>query len=135
MSTDRPPEGAHFRLAGPLEVRRVPSTGSAFRKPGLRGLLTGALIALPIFAHAQEPAADAAAQGKQVYNRNCARCHGYELVNPGTTFDLRFFPPDDKGRFLNSVKTGKNAMPAWGDVFSDPEIETLWAYIMATQPR
>lgn len=107
----------------------------AFHTPGLRGLLAGALIALPSFVHAQQATTEPAVQGKQIYNQNCARCHGHGLVNPGTTFDLRVFPPDEKERFLHSVKAGKNAMPAWGDKFSTAEIETLWAYIMATQPR
>ena len=45
------------------------------------------------------------------------------------TPDLRRFP-DDKARFFNTVKSGKNSrMPPWGDILSDDEIAGLWAYI------
>jgi mono/diheme cytochrome c family protein len=42
---------------------------------------------------------------------------------------LRRFP-DDKARFVNTVKAGKNnRMPPWGDVLNDEEIAELWAYV------
>jgi mono/diheme cytochrome c family protein len=68
--------------------------------------------------------------GKASYTKNCSHCHGPNLVNPGTvTPDLRGFP-DDKTRFVTTVKQGKNnRMPPWGDILSDEEITDLWAYI------
>lgn len=69
-------------------------------------------------------------KGKATYAEHCSHCHGPGLLNPGTiTPDLRRFP-DDKTRFFNTVKHGKNGrMPPWGDVLDDNEIAGLWAYI------
>jgi mono/diheme cytochrome c family protein len=68
--------------------------------------------------------------GKATYTKACSHCHGPGLVNPGTiTPDLRDFP-DDKPRFVTTVKQGKNnRMPPWGDILSDDEITDLWAYV------
>jgi mono/diheme cytochrome c family protein len=51
------------------------------------------------------------------------------MVNAGTISpDLRRFP-DDKPRFFTTVKLGKNnKMPPWGDLLSDEQIESIWAY-------
>jgi len=68
--------------------------------------------------------------GKATYAKNCSHCHGPNLVNSGTiTPDLRAFP-DDRTRFVTTVKQGKNnRMPPWGDILSEEEITDLWAYI------
>jgi mono/diheme cytochrome c family protein len=67
--------------------------------------------------------------GRKLYTNNCARCHGFNLVNPGTTYDLRRFPLDQNERFVQSVTKGKNQMPAFGDRFGAAELSALWAYI------
>jgi mono/diheme cytochrome c family protein len=69
-------------------------------------------------------------QGKATFAAKCSHCHGPNMVNSGTiTPDLRRFP-DDKMRFVNTVKLGKNnRMPPWGDVLNDGEIADLWAYV------
>ncbi|MDN4984005.1 cytochrome c [Bradyrhizobium arachidis] len=68
--------------------------------------------------------------GKSTYAERCSHCHGPNLMNSGTiTPDLRAFP-DDKTRFVTTVKNGKNnRMPPWGDVLSDDDIGNLWAFI------
>jgi cytochrome c55X len=68
--------------------------------------------------------------GKATYAEKCSHCHGPNMINSGTiTPDLRGFP-DDKSRFVTTVKNGKNnKMPPWGDVLSDDEITDLWAFI------
>ncbi|QPF95158.1 c-type cytochrome [Bradyrhizobium commune] len=68
--------------------------------------------------------------GKMTYAQKCSHCHGPNMVNSGTiTPDLRAFP-DDKTRFVTTVKNGKNnKMPPWGDVLNDDEIGDLWAFI------
>ena len=70
------------------------------------------------------------AQGKATFAQNCSHCHGPNMVNSGTiTPDLRRFP-DDKQRFVNTVKLGKNnRMPPWGDILNDDDIAGLWAYV------
>jgi len=69
-------------------------------------------------------------QGKGVYAHNCSHCHGPNMVNGGTVApDLRAFP-NDRDRFVTTVKRGKNGrMPPWGDVLNDDQIATLWDYL------
>jgi cytochrome c55X len=68
--------------------------------------------------------------GKATYAQKCSHCHGPNLMNSGTvTPDLRGFP-DDKSRFVTTVKQGRNnRMPPWGDILSDEDITDLWAYV------
>jgi mono/diheme cytochrome c family protein len=68
--------------------------------------------------------------GKTTYAQKCSHCHGPNMVNSGTiTPDLRAFP-DDRTRFVTTVKQGKNGrMPPWGDILTDDEIADVWAYI------
>jgi mono/diheme cytochrome c family protein len=68
--------------------------------------------------------------GQQLFRNRCARCHGWNMVNLGSiSFDLRKFPHDDRARFFHSVTNGKNSMPAWKDILSQQEIESVWAYV------
>ena len=69
-------------------------------------------------------------QGKAGYAEKCSHCHGPGMANSGTiTPDLRKFP-DDKERFFTTVKWGKNnKMPPWGDILTDEQITSLWAYV------
>lgn len=68
--------------------------------------------------------------GKSTYAEKCSHCHGPNLMNSGTiTPDLRAFP-DDKTRFVTTVKNGKNnKMPPWADILSDDQIGELWVFI------
>jgi mono/diheme cytochrome c family protein len=86
-----------------------------------------------------EPAASEQAkvdEGKAIYAEKCSHCHGPGLLNAGTiTPDLRRFP-DDRQRFVMTVKQGKNnRMPPWGDILSDDNIADLWAYISSRRSQ
>ena len=48
--------------------------------------------------------------GEQIYEENCASCHGEKLRNPGTTFDLRKFHADQRERFNKFIMEGKGQM-------------------------
>ncbi|HEV7716787.1 MAG TPA: cytochrome c [Steroidobacteraceae bacterium] len=75
---------------------------------------------------------DPAVAGKSLYSQSCARCHGFQMVNPGPgVFDLRNFPREDRARFVLSVSEGKGAMPSWKGTLSSADIELLWAYVTA----
>ena len=78
---------------------------------------------------AQQPNAGAD-QGKVTYAQKCSHCHGPNMVNSGTiTPDLRTFP-DDRTRFITTVKQGKNGkMPPWGDILNDEQIAELWSFV------
>ncbi|KJC40813.1 cytochrome Cbb3 [Bradyrhizobium sp. LTSP885] len=93
---------------------------------------TASVVLIP--AAAQQPSASElqgqADQGRVTYAKNCSHCHGPNMVNSGTiTPDLRAFP-DDRARFLTTVKGGKNGkMPPWADILSEQEIADVWAFI------
>jgi mono/diheme cytochrome c family protein len=100
------------------------------RRETWRGVaLAAALAALASAAAAQEEGAVAA--GEAVYNNYCQTCHGDRLKSTGQIFDLRRLAADDRARFDNSVRNGKNQMPPWKDVLGNEEIDQLWAYIRA----
>jgi mono/diheme cytochrome c family protein len=75
-------------------------------------------------------------KGKVIFAEHCSHCHGFNMVNAGTiTPDLRQFP-DDRQRFVNTVKQGKNnRMPPWGDLLSDDDIANLWAYVSSRRSQ
>ena len=86
-------------------------------------------------AAAQDFPAERIRTGASIFSRNCSPCHGTRMQNPESAFDLRKFPPDQHERFVNSVTRGKDQMPPWGDLLNGAEIESLWAYVMAGEPR
>jgi mono/diheme cytochrome c family protein len=69
--------------------------------------------------------------GENVFTTNCAVCHGDQLVSTGQTFDLRRLKDNERARFENSVRNGKNQMPPWKGKLTDEEIDQLWHYIRA----
>jgi mono/diheme cytochrome c family protein len=68
--------------------------------------------------------------GRKQYHRNCAQCHGLNLVNSGVTvYDLRKFPLDQPERFFASVTNGKGNMPSFRDALTEEQIRWLWLYV------
>jgi mono/diheme cytochrome c family protein len=104
---------------------------------GIAAALTAIAFILTSYHSSNALADDAAsdqekiAAGENVYNTRCAICHGDDLVNSGQTFDLRRLKANERPRFDNSVRNGKNQMPPWKGVLSDDEIDQLWHYIRA----
>lgn len=95
-------------------------------------------IAMAVLGAALPPITTASAQdaakieaGENVFNTNCAICHGDQLVSTGQTFDLRRLKDNERPRFDNSVRNGKNQMPPWKGKLTDEEIDQLWHYIRA----
>jgi mono/diheme cytochrome c family protein len=84
-------------------------------------------------AAAQQPQfpPDQVQRGGSLFARHCATCHGTRMRNPQWAVDLRTFPRDAHGRFVDAVANGTRNMPPWDDVLSAEEIEALWAYVMA----
>ena len=81
-------------------------------------------------AAAQPVPAQAADKGRQLYNSYCARCHGLNMVTPGSSFfDLRTLGNDEQDRFERSVNQGLRAMPAWGSILKPDDVQALWAYV------
>ena len=69
--------------------------------------------------------------GENIYNNNCAVCHGDGLVSTGQFPNLRRLTPGDRERFETTVRNGRNQMPPWKGVLSDEEIDEVCAYIRA----
>jgi mono/diheme cytochrome c family protein len=69
--------------------------------------------------------------GAEIYSTNCSPCHGARMQDPGSAFNLRKFPHDQRERFVTSVTGGKGQMPPWGDFFKSDQLEALWAYVTA----
>ncbi len=92
------------------------------------------MLAAGTAARAQDaPALDKAGPektGRQLYGQLCSHCHGFNMVNPGTSsYDLRRFPVDQPDRFAASVMNGKKTMPAWGGELTSDELDKLWDYV------
>ena len=98
-------------------------------------LVCGALFLYGAAAIAQDFPPERIRLGAAIFSRNCSPCHGTRMQNPESAFDLRKFPPDQHERFISSVTRGKNQMPPWGDLLSAADVESLWAYVMAGEPR
>ena len=74
-------------------------------------------------------------KGAAIFAQHCSACHGARMADSQAAFDLRRFPRDQKNRFVNAVTRGKDNMPPWGDLLQPEDIEALWAYVMAGEPR
>ncbi len=73
--------------------------------------------------------------GSDTYARHCSACHGVRMEKPEGAFDLKTFPPDQPGRFQNSVAKGRNNMPPWDGLLKPEEINALWAYVVAGEKK
>ena len=91
-------------------------------------LMAGALFASAA-AHADFRTEDID-KGREQFHRTCSHCHGFNMVNSGTTvYDLRRFPVDDPDRFYGSVTNGKGNMPSFRDALTPEQVRQLWAYV------
>jgi mono/diheme cytochrome c family protein len=89
----------------------------------------GAASSFLVTASAQDKAKIEA--GENVYNTNCAICHGDQLKSSGQFPNLRRLTVNDREKFDTTVRNGRNQMPPWKGVLSDEEIDQIWAYIRA----
>ena len=102
------------------------------RMTSLTVLLTSLLATVPASAEPAQPFTRGQISiGAEIYANNCSPCHGSRMQEPGTAFNLREFPHDQRQRFINAVTRGKNQMPPWGDFFQPDQLEALWAYVVA----
>lgn len=92
-------------------------------------LAAGATFASAALAEPRFSAEDLE-KGRIQYHRTCAQCHGFNMVNAGTSaYNLRRFPLEQADRFLNSVTNGKGNMPSFKESLTPEQIESLWAYV------
>jgi mono/diheme cytochrome c family protein len=93
------------------------------------GVTLGIVAVFSFPASAQDKAKIEA--GENVYNTNCAICHGDQLKSSGQFPNLRRLTANDRERFDTTVRNGRNQMPPWKGALSDDEIDQIWAYIRA----
>ncbi|MDQ5896769.1 MAG: hypothetical protein QG612_855 [Pseudomonadota bacterium] len=78
-----------------------------------------------------------AADGKEVYNQNCAMCHAAGLANAPKLGDKAAWEPrikTGKEALLKSALNGKNAMPAKGGnpKLTDEQVSAAVEYMLAS---
>jgi|SRR6266850_1208703 mono/diheme cytochrome c family protein len=129
--------GARQRLAAILRDAdlRTGQFASATNWPDMVPRITFAIVLASTAVIAEDFPPERIRAGAAIFSRNCSPCHGTRMQNPESAFDLREFPPDQHERFVSSVTRGQNQMPPWGDLLKPEEIEALWAYVMAGEPR
>ncbi len=88
-------------------------------------------LALAAFWLAPALAEPDPAEGADIYATNCAICHGDDLRNPGSSFDLKTLQKTERGRFNTSVMEGKGQMPPWRGTLAASDLDALWVYIRA----
>ena len=96
---------------------------------------TAVLLAAP-FATAPLHAADVN-NGRQLYNLHCASCHGPSGISlmpaaPSIARGGTLMQPDTA--LLASIRSGKNAMPAYAGILKDREILDVIAYMRTLRP-
>ena len=72
------------------------------------------------------------AQGRLLFTRHCAACHGGGAVSGGVLPDLRSIPAEVHGHWLDIVIGGQRAdqgMPSFRQLLSPLEAETIRAYV------
>lgn len=129
-------EADRRQRVGNIEMPIQPKNASRTKNVGWRvHTCAGAMV---VVGAALSPVTTVSAQdsakieaGENVFNTNCAVCHGDQLVSTGQTFDLRRLKDGDRARFDNSVRNGKNQMPPWKGKLTDEEIDQVWHYIRA----
>jgi len=93
----------------------------------LRATIAGLFLLVIGLAFAQDK--EMIEAGEQVYDQNCAECHGEKLRSSGAIPDLREMPADARVRFDEAVKNGRGQMPAWEGQLTMENIDQIWAYI------
>ena len=77
--------------------------------------------------------------GKAVFNGTCAHCHGPDAVQSERRIDLRRmhnrYSDDMHSKYWTAVREGRpsKGMPAWKEVFTDEQLENIYAYLMTVQ--
>ena len=73
-------------------------------------------------------ATDAMAQGKAIYEANCAACHGADgkAMLAGAK-DMTITELTDAD-IMSLLQNGKNGMPAYKDVYSEEELKNVLGY-------
>lgn len=120
-----------------LTVSAIASISVAIAaRPNWRAEVPAPASDLPVFAEAQRQASVT-----QLYNENCANCHGENGQGGGagtqTLLTKELFKQDHDRRFFDAIKNGvpDMAMPEYGSTMTDEQIWGLVVHIRELQAR
>jgi mono/diheme cytochrome c family protein len=96
-------------------------------------------LALVLLGCGKNPELTPAEQEEATFHNVCARCHGQDgtggppdsLGNPGPKnfTDPKFQLSMTDAQIKNAIENGNRGMPAFGPVFTPPQIELLVAHV------
>ncbi len=120
-------------------------TPAPMRGAGARtrlAILALAILLIPAIAHAgSQSAAKPAhpadiAEGKRLFNSQCAHCHGEDAGAEDPYYNLPQLMIDkDDAFFSSTVKKGlpDKGMPPWGNILKPRDVANLLAYIRSLE--
>lgn len=79
--------------------------------------------------------------GKEIFNGTCAHCHGPDAVQSERRINLRLlqnrYGEETRTKYWTTVHEGRPAkgMPAWKEVFTDDQIESVYAFLLTVQSQ
>ncbi|WP_316190003.1 c-type cytochrome [Bradyrhizobium sp. SZCCHNS2096] len=90
-------------------------------------------------SNATDPRAETMTLGKEIFNGTCAHCHGPDAVQAERRIDLRRlrirYGEDMRDKFWTTVHEGRpsKGMPAWKEVFTDDQFESIYTFLLTVQ--
>jgi mono/diheme cytochrome c family protein len=85
------------------------------------------------------PSTELVSAGKEIFNGTCAHCHGPDAVQSERRIDLRLlqhrYGDEMRSKFWATVHDGRPAkgMPAWKEVFTDDQFESIYGFLLTVQ--
>jgi mono/diheme cytochrome c family protein len=130
------PSGQPIRLGAAKAVAAGTTTGTG---PGATVVQIADVVATETRGDALAPNAEAVSTGKEVFNGTCAHCHGPDAIQSERKIDLRLlrhrYGDEMREKFWTTVHEGRPAkgMPAWKEVFTDDQFESIYAFLLTVQ--
>ncbi|WP_316230915.1 c-type cytochrome [Bradyrhizobium sp. SZCCHNR1051] len=122
-------------LPGPIKLAALAGPAQLLRQP----VAEAAVIRVSDAAAASDSKTEAVSAGKEIFNGTCAHCHGPDAVQAERKIDLRRlqtrYGEDMRDKFWTTVHEGRpsKGMPAWKEVFTDEQFESIYAFLRTVQ--
>ena len=90
-------------------------------------------------SNAADPNPELVTLGKEIFNGTCAHCHGPDAIQSERRIDLRRlrnrYGEDMRDKFWTTVHEGRpsKGMPAWKEVFTDDQFESIYSFLLTVQ--
>ncbi|MGJ5009786.1 c-type cytochrome [Bradyrhizobium oligotrophicum] len=131
------PSEPSIRLgAVPRPIKLASTTDPA---PLLRQPVAEAVVTSVSDSTASGSKTEAVTLGKEIFNGTCAHCHGPDAVQAERRIDLRRlqtrYGEDMRDKFWTTVHEGRpsKGMPAWKEVFTDDQFESIYTFLLTVQ--